>query len=113
MNRRGFLRALGIGATVLALDPEKALWTPGKKLISIPKPAPLTQQQVYDLVAQRILDATWRMSGDFWKNALVEGTGYIRATPDALIVGGPSGDRLMFDQHLQFVTYGGSSCPNF
>jgi hypothetical protein len=37
MNRRGFLSAL-IGAGVAAAaDPEKLLWTPGKKLISIPK----------------------------------------------------------------------------
>lgn len=35
MNRRGFLGAL-LGA--LVLDPEKALWVPGRKLISIPTP---------------------------------------------------------------------------
>jgi len=36
MNRRGFLRGLlGTGAA-LALDPEKMLWVPGKRLISIP-----------------------------------------------------------------------------
>ena len=35
MNRRGFLSAL-VGAAVL--DPERLLWIPGKKLISIPKP---------------------------------------------------------------------------
>ncbi len=34
-TRRGFLAAL-IGAAVL--DPERLLWVPGKKLISIPKP---------------------------------------------------------------------------
>lgn len=34
MNRRGFLGAL-LGA---ALDPERLLWVPGKKLISIPAP---------------------------------------------------------------------------
>lgn len=38
MNRRGFLAAL-IGAA--AFDPEKLLWVPGKKLISIPKPRAL------------------------------------------------------------------------
>lgn len=38
-NRRGFLTALLGGATsAMALDPEFGLWTPGKKLISIPKP---------------------------------------------------------------------------
>ena len=34
MNRRGFLSMLA-GAV---LDPERLLWVPGKKLISIPKP---------------------------------------------------------------------------
>jgi hypothetical protein len=35
MNRRGFLGALLAGAT---LDPERLLWRPGAKLISIPSP---------------------------------------------------------------------------
>lgn len=39
MNRRGFLGALlGGGLGALALDPERALWAPGKKLISVPPP---------------------------------------------------------------------------
>jgi len=36
MNRRGFLATLMAG---MAFDPERALWTPGKKLISIPAPS--------------------------------------------------------------------------
>ncbi len=35
MNRRGFL---GLFASALLLDPERLLYVPGKKLISIPKP---------------------------------------------------------------------------
>jgi hypothetical protein len=35
MNRRTFLSAL---AATFVADPEKALWVPGKKLISVPKP---------------------------------------------------------------------------
>lgn len=35
LNRRGFMGAL---AGALALDPERLLWVPGKKLISVPKP---------------------------------------------------------------------------
>ncbi len=42
MNRRGFLGALLGTAAGLALDPEKLLWVPGKKLISIPKPVVTT-----------------------------------------------------------------------
>jgi hypothetical protein len=38
MNRRGFLSALiGTGLSA-AIDPERLLWEPGKKLISIPPP---------------------------------------------------------------------------
>lgn len=39
MNRRLFLGSLIAGAT---LDPERLLWIPGKKLISIPAPAPVS-----------------------------------------------------------------------
>lgn len=35
LGRRGFLGAL---AAALVFDPERALWRPGEKLISIPKP---------------------------------------------------------------------------
>jgi hypothetical protein len=35
MTRRSLLTLLGL-SPALALDPEKALWTPGKKMISIP-----------------------------------------------------------------------------
>jgi hypothetical protein len=33
MNRRGFLRLLGLGAAGYVLDPELALWVPGQKTI--------------------------------------------------------------------------------
>lgn len=36
MNRRGFFGTLFGGAAAMALDPERLLWVPGKKLISIP-----------------------------------------------------------------------------
>jgi hypothetical protein len=39
MNRRGFITTLLAGAV---LDPERLLWTPGKKLISIPQALPYT-----------------------------------------------------------------------
>jgi hypothetical protein len=38
MNRRGFLTAIAATLAGAALDPEKLLWEPGKKLISIPNP---------------------------------------------------------------------------
>lgn len=41
MNRRAFLASLAAAIAAPAVDPEKLLWTPGAKLISIPKPAPM------------------------------------------------------------------------
>jgi len=47
MNRRGFLGALfGGGAAALALDPEKLLWRPGAKLISIPAIRPPSLKEI-------------------------------------------------------------------
>lgn len=44
MDRRRFLKALGLGtasaATAMVLDPELALWTPGAKTFFIPKALP-------------------------------------------------------------------------
>ncbi len=37
MNRRGFLGVLAAAVAGTAFDPERALWVPGRKLISIPK----------------------------------------------------------------------------
>lgn len=43
MNRRAFLAALAGGvAAGASLDPERLLWVPGRKLISIPKPQVLS-----------------------------------------------------------------------
>ncbi len=39
MNRRAFLSSLAAFTATMALDPEKLLWVPGKKLISITKPS--------------------------------------------------------------------------
>ncbi len=38
MNRRNFFGVMGGAVAALTLDPERALWVPGKKLISIPNP---------------------------------------------------------------------------
>lgn len=39
MNRRAFLeRLIGTAAAVAVVDPERLLWTPGARLISIPAP---------------------------------------------------------------------------
>jgi hypothetical protein len=38
MNRRGFLSFLGAAVAGATLDPERLLWKPGAKTISIPSP---------------------------------------------------------------------------
>jgi hypothetical protein len=40
MTRRGLFGMLGAAVAAATLDPERLLWEPGKKLISIPKPDP-------------------------------------------------------------------------
>ncbi len=37
LNRRSFLATMGVTAVAATLDPEKMLWIPGSKTISIPK----------------------------------------------------------------------------
>ena len=38
-SRRGFLASLISAGAVAAIDPERLLWVPGKRLISIPRPS--------------------------------------------------------------------------
>src|ERR1041384_1526447 len=42
MNRRGFFSALTATAAMAAVDPERLVWVPHRKLISIPAPRPMT-----------------------------------------------------------------------
>ncbi len=57
MNRRGFLSSLIAGAAALSLDPDCALWVPGKKLISIPKPQPVSDDAIFKFIEGRINEA--------------------------------------------------------
>jgi len=55
MNRRGFFGILG-GAFAAATDPERLLWTPGQRLISIPRPQGnqvLTPQMITEELLRR------------------------------------------------------------
>ena len=63
MHRRAFLSSL-IAAAVL--DPERLLWVPGKKLISIPKPATWIVQRgwyvaIESSVGGRLIDSRGRV----------------------------------------------------
>jgi hypothetical protein len=44
MDRRSFLNSVLAFAATATLDPEKLLWTPGRKAFSIPKPPSGTSQ---------------------------------------------------------------------
>ncbi len=59
MNRRAFLAAFTGGAAAFALDPERALWVPGKRVISVPA-APNGAPLLLD-------DQLVMMSQLFWK----------------------------------------------
>lgn len=58
MNRRNFIASLIASAS---MDPEKALWVPGKKLISIPAKRGVIQVTLYPQTASaKALDAVLR-----------------------------------------------------
>lgn len=52
MNRRGFLTAL-CAALAAPPDPDKLLWTPGKKLISVPSGKKLISADYWSVLFQR------------------------------------------------------------
>lgn len=56
MNRRAFFAALAGAGSAFALDPDRALWVPGRKLISIPRD-PLT-------VTVACFQGSWFSAGD-------------------------------------------------
>jgi hypothetical protein len=67
MNRRGFLATLIAGAV---LDPERLLWVPGKKLISIPKPPLVDPRLVISPVTPAALADYW--AGVYYQKAYDE-----------------------------------------
>jgi len=96
IGRRGFLGAL-LGAAVL--DPERLLWVPGKKMISIPAPAIKTArfQYVIDFVhygpfvSQSITRTDWvqNVYGDSGWDAEVKTISTIEVRPGVYV------DRLL------------------
>lgn len=46
-NRRGFLKFLGGAAATATLDPERLLWVPGQRVISIPAPRVITMEEFH------------------------------------------------------------------
>jgi hypothetical protein len=68
VNRRLFLGTL-LGTAAAAADPERMLWTPGRKLISIPKWLPvlpvLKRGDTITFVRYRALDDYWSLQ-DYW-----------------------------------------------
>jgi hypothetical protein len=69
MNRRGFL---GLLAGVV-LDPERLLWVPGRKLISIPQPKHYTAVQlIYDANRRLMCEGVFRLGDEDCANAFDE-----------------------------------------
>ena len=46
LDRRGFLRAVGLGAVGMAFDPERLLWVPGRKTIFLPPRRVITIEEI-------------------------------------------------------------------
>ena len=71
MNRRLFLHQLTLAASALTLDPERLLWTPGAKTISLP-PAKSAQEIEDYLHAANYLDG---IGDPMWSNITSLATG--------------------------------------
>jgi hypothetical protein len=52
VTRRGFFSRLSAFVATAVLDPERALWVPGRRLISIPAPASVISP---DVLAREVL----------------------------------------------------------
>src|SRR5258708_1680187 len=52
MNRRGFLESLTAALATATLDPERFLWGPGKRLISVAAPLAEAIEYIYGPVAR-------------------------------------------------------------
>jgi hypothetical protein len=48
VNRRQLLKLFGWGAAALAADPEKLVWVPGQKLISLPS----SSTEIYEVMEE-------------------------------------------------------------
>lgn len=64
MNRRSFLAAL---AGAFVADPERLLWVPGKKMISIPKPQSWDR---FENWGEIIISETWTQYGLVARNIM-------------------------------------------
>jgi hypothetical protein len=70
VNRRGFLRLLGVGTAGLAVDPERLLWTPGARtFFDIQRPvAPrLSISQIVAIQYEKVL-AEYRHTPNYWSD---------------------------------------------
>jgi hypothetical protein len=68
MNRRRFFGSLAAIAAAAALDPERALWIPNKKLISIPAPRIMTDRvEVYDNRTYKLVERWWKERGGVYR----------------------------------------------
>lgn len=116
MNRRGFLaRLLGAGSA-MALDPERALWVPGKRVISIPKPMRVSVRfiRAFDLRYGEIIESLDASHG--FDLAMIDGveTCYrviaptireaLAAMPPSFLLGGIHGPSLSLSSAFQKYT---------
>jgi hypothetical protein len=70
MNRRGFFTALaGLTATAV-LDPERLLWVPGQKLISIPKPMTYNRIEIREPRGIWYLTKEGHVAGYLWTKGM-------------------------------------------
>lgn len=72
MRRRSFLAA--IAAAFVAPDPEKLLWVPGKKMISVPAPvAPVAPVALVPVSWEAVIEDVTSLADGPWRNKILTG----------------------------------------
>lgn len=79
-TRRGFLGALTGLASAMILDPERLIWTSGKKHISIPSPSLLSESEVIALVNAKLME--------WFPNKSMAAVGYVPVVKDTSTLNG-------------------------
>jgi hypothetical protein len=63
----------GVFAGVATLDPERALWVPGKRKIFIPAPVQLAEIDVNAIIAEMVDRSAWR----YYSTLMIGGGDYL------------------------------------
>lgn len=84
INRRGFLSLFGAAAATAAIDPERLLWVPGAKVISVPRVIRIDRSmRLGDTLFVRIpMRFTARQGPAYYPESITENRMAVTITPE-------------------------------